>query len=166
MTKNQNIENAYYTGLMSACGYRKKDLQKPLIGVINSWNDVNPGHKPFKELVNYVKEGIWSSGGAPAEFTVPAPCDGEAQMLGMNYILPSRDLIAASIESMVKAQGFDGLVPDEVGYSVNPKNVADVADKIGLALRNRKQLLLNVQNVDFEQFGWSKRSRQWLETIR
>ena len=110
MTKNQNIENAYYTGLMSACGYRKKDLQKPLIGIINSWNDVNPGHKPFKELVNYVKEGIWSSGGAPAEFTVPAPCDGEAQMLGMNYILPSRDLISASIESMVRAQGFDGLV--------------------------------------------------------
>lgn len=63
-------------------------------------------------------------------------------------------------------QGFDGLVPDEVGYSVNPKNVADVADKIGLALRNRKQLLSNVQNVDFEQFGWSERSRQWLETIR
>lgn len=63
-------------------------------------------------------------------------------------------------------QGFDGLVPDEVGYSVNPKNVADVADKIGLALRNRKQLLSNVQNVDFEQFGWNKKVRQWLETIR
>lgn len=63
-------------------------------------------------------------------------------------------------------QGFDGLVPDEVGYSVNPKNVADVADKIGLALRNRKQLLSNVQNVDFEQFGWNKKVQQWLETIR
>lgn len=63
-------------------------------------------------------------------------------------------------------QGFDGLMTAEVGYSVNPVNVSDIAGKIGLALRNRKQLLLNVQDVDFEQFGWSKRAQQWLETIR
>lgn len=63
-------------------------------------------------------------------------------------------------------QGFDGLMTAEVGYSVNPVNVSDIAGKIGLALRNRKQLLLNVQNVDFEQFGWNKKVQQWLETIR
>ncbi len=106
---DQNAE-AYYVGLMSSVGYRKKDLEKPIIGVVNSWNDVNPGHKPLKELVNYVKEGIWTAGGTPAEFNVPAPCDGMAQGAGMHYILPQRDLIAASAEAMVEAHGFDGLV--------------------------------------------------------
>lgn len=67
---------------------------------------MNPGHKPFKELVNYVKEGVWAAGGTPAEFTVPAPCDGMAQLIGMQYILPQRDLIAASAEAMIKAHGF------------------------------------------------------------
>ena len=104
------ITDAYYVGLMGATGYRDKDLKKPVIGIVNSWNDVNPGHKPFKELVNYVKEGVWAAGGTPAEFTVPAPCDGMAQLIGMQYILPQRDLIAASAEAMIKAHGFDGVV--------------------------------------------------------
>lgn len=104
------MTDAYYVGLMSATGLRDKDLNNPIIGVVNSWNDVNPGHKPFKELVQYVKEGIWAGGGTPAEFGVPAPCDGIAQMIGMQYVLLQRDLIAASIESMVKAHGFDGIV--------------------------------------------------------
>ena len=101
---------AYYVGLMNSVGYRKKDLGKPVIGIVNSWNDVNPGHKPFRELAQVVKEGVWAAGGTPAEFTVPAPCDGIAQGEGMHSILPSRDLIAGSIEAMVRAHGFDGLV--------------------------------------------------------
>lgn len=104
------IEDAYYNGLMGAVGYREQDRKKPLIGVVNSWNDVNPGHRPFKELVQFVKDGIWAAGGAPAEFTVPAPCDGMAQLIGMQYILPQRDLIAASVEAMARAHAFDGLV--------------------------------------------------------
>lgn len=59
---------AYYIGLMHACGYRDKDLRKPSIGIVNSFTDVNPGHKPFRELANCVKEGVWCAGGAPAEF--------------------------------------------------------------------------------------------------
>ncbi|MCR5371094.1 MAG: dihydroxy-acid dehydratase [Clostridium sp.] len=102
--------NAYYAGLMGAVGYRRKDLKKKVIGIVNSWNDVNPGHKPFRELVQYVKEGVWAAGGTPAEFSVPAPCDGMAQLIGMQYILPQRDLIAASAEAMAKAHDFDGLV--------------------------------------------------------
>ncbi|MDR1579369.1 MAG: dihydroxy-acid dehydratase [Synergistaceae bacterium] len=105
-----DITEAYYIGLMSSVSYRRKDISKPVIGVVNSWNDVNPGHKPLKELAGYVKEGIWAAGGAPAAFCVPAPCDGMAQGYGMHYILPQRDLIAASIESMVEAHSFDGLV--------------------------------------------------------
>ncbi|MCR4431155.1 MAG: dihydroxy-acid dehydratase [Tepidanaerobacteraceae bacterium] len=107
---NEDKTEAYYIGLMNSVGYRKKDLAKPIIGVVNSWNDVNPGHKPLAELATYVKEGIWAAGGTPAEFIVPAPCDGMAQGSGMHYILPQRDLIAASIEAMVEAHGFDGLV--------------------------------------------------------
>ena len=77
---------------------------------VNSWNDVNPGHKPLKELAQYVKEGVWAAGGTPAEFCVPAPCDGMAQLRGMQYILPSRDLIAGAVEAMWGAHHFDGLV--------------------------------------------------------
>ena len=105
-----DITEAYYTGLMSSVGYRTKDIETQVIGIVNSWTDVNPGHKPLRELAQYVKEGVWKAGGTPVEFNVPAPCDGMAQGMGMHYILPQRDLIAASIESMVQAHGFDGLV--------------------------------------------------------
>jgi len=104
------ITEAYFRGLMHSVGYRRKDLDKPQIAVVNSWTDVNPGHQPLKELSLRVKEGIWAAGGSPGEFNVPAPCDGMAQGPGMHYILPQRDLIAASIEAMVRAHGFDGMV--------------------------------------------------------
>lgn len=103
-------QEAYYVGLMNACGYRTEDLKKPVIGIANSYTDVNPGHRAFGELVKFVKEGIWAAGGVPAEFSVPAPCDGMAQGEGMHYILPERDLIAGSIEGMASAHGFDGMV--------------------------------------------------------
>jgi dihydroxy-acid dehydratase len=107
---SEDITEAYFIGLMSASGYRKKDLQKPIIGVVNSYNEANPGHKPFREIAKYVKEGIWTAGGTPVEFGVPGPCDGMAQGVGMHHILPSRDLIAGSTETMVSAHGFDGLI--------------------------------------------------------
>ena len=106
----KNPQEAYYVGLMNSCGYRTEDLGKPVIGIANSYTDVNPGHRAFKQLVEFVKEGIWAAGGVPAEFNVPAPCDGMAQGDGMHTILPSRDLIASSIEAMARAHGFDGMV--------------------------------------------------------
>ena len=106
----EDITEAYYRGLMHSVGYRRKDLDKPQIVVVNSWTNVNPGHQPLRELGNYVREGIWAAGGSPAEFNVPAPCDGMAQGPGMHYILPQRDLISASIEAMVQAHGFEGMV--------------------------------------------------------
>ena len=105
-----NPQEAYYVGLMNSCGYSVKDLRKPVIGIVNSYTDVNPGHRPFKELVQYVKEGVWIGGGVPAEFNVPAPCDGMSHGEGMHSILPQRELIAGSIEAMVNANSFDGLV--------------------------------------------------------
>jgi dihydroxy-acid dehydratase len=108
--REKEITEIYYRGLMHSVGYRGKDLDKPQIAVVNSWTDVNPGHQPLKELSGWVKEGVWAAGGCPGEFGVPAPCDGMAQGSGMHYVLPQRDLIAASIEAMVKAHGFQGLV--------------------------------------------------------
>jgi dihydroxy-acid dehydratase len=108
--KPEDITEAYYRGLMHSCGYRRTDIDKPQIAVVNSWTDVNPGHQPLKELSQRVKEGTWAAGGSPGEFNVPAPCDGMAQGPGMHYILPQRDLIAASIEAMVRAHGFEGMV--------------------------------------------------------
>ena len=105
-----NPQEAYYVGLMNACGYRTEDLRKPIIGVVNSATDVNPAHRAFGDLVKYFKEGIWAAGGTPAEFNVPAPCDGMAHGVGMHSVLPQRELIAGSIEAMVNAHSFDGLV--------------------------------------------------------
>ena len=113
MSKRGNKDvatEAYYSGLMSATGLRRKDIDKPIIAIVNSWTDANPGHKPLREVASNVRDGIWAAGGTPVEFNVPAPCDGMAQGEGMHYVLPQRDLIAASVESMVKAHGFDGLV--------------------------------------------------------
>lgn len=107
----EEMTEAYYRGLMHAVGYRARDLAKPQIAVVNSWTEVNPGHQPLRELAVKVKEGIWAAGGSPGEFNVPAPCDGMANSgPGGHYLLPQRDLIAGSIEAMVRAHGFDGLV--------------------------------------------------------
>ncbi|MHB0869862.1 MAG: dihydroxy-acid dehydratase [Chloroflexota bacterium] len=107
----EEMTEAYYRGLMHAVGYRAKDLAKPQIAVVNSWTEVNPGHQPLRELAVKVKEGIWAAGGSPGEFNVPAPCDGMANSgPGGHYLLPQRDLIAGSIEAMVRAHGFQGLV--------------------------------------------------------
>ncbi len=109
--RREDITEAYYRGLMHGCGYRAVDLDKPQIAVVNSYTDVNPGHLPLRDLATRVKEGIWAAGGSPGEFNVPAPCDGMANSgPGGHYLLPQRDLIAGSIEAMVRAHSFQGLV--------------------------------------------------------
>ena len=57
----EDITEAYYRGLMHSCGYRRTDIDKPQIAVVNSWTDINPGHEPLKELAGRVKEGIWAA---------------------------------------------------------------------------------------------------------
>lgn len=104
------LSGAYPRSIYKAMGYEEKDFKKPLIGVVNSWTEANPGHAHLRQLSEYVKRGIWSNGGMPVEFNTIAPCDGIAQGKGMHYILPSRDIICASIELMVEANQFDGLV--------------------------------------------------------
>ncbi|HSQ17066.1 MAG TPA: dihydroxy-acid dehydratase, partial [Anaerolineales bacterium] len=104
------LHGAYPRALYRAMGYQDRDFGKPLIGIVNSWSEVNPGHFHLRQLAEWVKQGVREAGGTPAEFNTVAPCDGIAQGRGMHYILPLRDVIAASIELMVGANRFDGLV--------------------------------------------------------
>jgi dihydroxy-acid dehydratase len=92
-------------------GYSDYDLERPLIGIANSWNRVVSGHYNLQQVSEYVKQGIFQAGGTPVEFGVIGACDGIAQgHEGMHYILPTRDLIANSIEMMVQAHRLDAIV--------------------------------------------------------
>jgi dihydroxy-acid dehydratase len=106
----EGLHGAYPRALYRAMGYQEEDFGKPLIGIVNSWSEVNPGHFHLRRLAEWVKQGVREAGGTPAEFNTVAPCDGIAQGRGMHYVLPLRDIIAASIELMAGANRFDGLV--------------------------------------------------------
>ncbi|MBC7330858.1 MAG: dihydroxy-acid dehydratase [Synergistetes bacterium] len=99
-------------GHLLSNGFSREDLNKPIIGIVNSWSEIVPGHYPLRELASKVKEGVYKAGGLPLEFNTIAICDGIAQgHKGMNYSLPSRELIADSIEAVVMGHDiFDGLV--------------------------------------------------------
>ena len=97
--------------LFKSMGYSDNDLDRPLIGIANSWNRLVSGHYNLKQVAEYVSQGILQGGGTPAEFGVIGACDGIASgHEGMHYILPSRELIADSIEIMVQAHRLDGIV--------------------------------------------------------
>ena len=97
--------------LFYALGYTKEELEKPLIGVVCSYNEIVPGHMNLDKISEAVKAGIRSAGGTPVEFPAIAVCDGIAMgHVGMKYSLITRDLIADSTEAMAMAHQFDGLV--------------------------------------------------------
>ena len=94
-------------------GFSEEDMQKPVIGIANSWNEVALGHIHLNKMAEAVKAGIRKAGGTPMEFNTIAVCDGVSEgSFGMRYPLPSRDLVADSIETMVcgHADLFDGMV--------------------------------------------------------
>jgi len=98
-------------GFYKSMGYSDYDIDRPMIGVANSWNRIVPGHYNLNQVSEYVKQGIFQAGGTPVEFGVLACCDGIAQgNAGSHYILPSRDLIANVVETMVQAHQLDGIV--------------------------------------------------------
>ncbi len=109
MTKG--IERAPHRSLFKAMGYTDEELSRPLIGVVNSANEIIPGHIHLDIITGDVKAGIRLAGGTPVEFPVIGVCDGIAMgHTGMKYSLASRELIADSIEIMATAHPFDGLV--------------------------------------------------------
>jgi dihydroxy-acid dehydratase len=107
--KRRELVGAYARGLYHACGVDDVE-DKPLVGIANSWNDLVPGHVHLNQVAEAVKEGVWAAGGIPLAFNTIALCDGICQGQGMHAVLPSRDVIAASVELMARAYGFDALV--------------------------------------------------------
>ncbi len=104
-------DNAPHRSLYNALGLTAEELQKPLIGVVCSYNEIVPGHMNLDKIADAVKLGVALAGGTPIMFPAIAVCDGIAMgHEGMKYSLVTRDLIADSTEAMVRAHGFDGLV--------------------------------------------------------
>ncbi len=107
----RGIEKAPHRSLFKAMGYTQDELERPLIGIANSANEIIPGHIHLDKIAEAVKAGIRSSGGTPIEFSTIGVCDGIAMNHpGMRYSLASRELIADSVEIMAMAHPFDGLV--------------------------------------------------------
>lgn len=107
----KGLERAPHRSLFYAMGHHPEELHKPLIAIINSANEVVPGHIHLDNIAKAVKAGVYAAGGLPLEFPVIGVCDGIAMgHEGMKYSLASRELIADSIEAMVLAHGFDALV--------------------------------------------------------
>ena len=104
-------ERAPHRSLLKATGITDAEMKKPFIAVVNSWNEIIPGHIHLNRLAEAVKAGIRNSGGVPFEFHTIGICDGIAMgHEGMKYSLPSREVIEYAIELMVKAHQFDGMV--------------------------------------------------------
>ena len=104
-------ERAAHRSLFAALGLTRKEIERPLIGVVNAANEIVPGHIHLNKIAEAVKAGVRSAGGTPIEFPAIAVCDGIAMNHeGMRYSLPSREIIADSIELMAMAHPFDGLV--------------------------------------------------------
>ena len=107
----EGVERLAHRALLKALGVTDEEMGKPFIGVANAYNTIIPGHTMLDKVTQAVKEGIYAGGGVPFEFGVIGICDGIAMGHdGMKFALPSRELIADSIESMVEAHKFDGLV--------------------------------------------------------
>jgi len=105
------IERSAHRALLYSMGLDRDDFKKPMIAIVNSFTDMVPGHIHLRELAEFVREGIAEAGGLAREFHTIALCDGICQgHIGMSYPLPSREVIADSIEMMVEAHRFDAMV--------------------------------------------------------
>ncbi|KUH56608.1 dihydroxy-acid dehydratase [Megasphaera sp. DJF_B143] len=110
IVKKGSTRTAHRT-LFHAMGYSNEDLSKPLIGVVNAFNEIIPGHIHLREIAQAVKLGVAAAGGTPIEFPAIGVCDGIAMGHdGMKFSLSSRELICDSIEAVATAHAFDGLV--------------------------------------------------------
>ncbi|TYO94452.1 dihydroxy-acid dehydratase [Desulfallas thermosapovorans] len=107
----KGLSKAPHRSLFKALGMTEQELERPIIGVVNSYNEIVPGHMHLREITEAVKAGVRMNGGTPVEFPSIAVCDGIAMNHeGMKYSLASREIIADSIEVMSMAHPFDGLV--------------------------------------------------------
>ena len=104
-------QQAPHRSLFNALGMTKEEMERPLVGIVSSYNEIVPGHMNLDKIVNAVKQGVAMAGGTPVVFPAIAVCDGIAMgHIGMKYSLVTRDLIADSTEAMALAHQFDALV--------------------------------------------------------
>ena len=107
----KGVQQAPHRSLFHALGMTKEELERPLVGIVSSYNEIVPGHINLDKIVNAVKQGVAMAGGTPVVFPAIAVCDGIAMgHIGMKYSLVTRDLIADSTEAMALAHQFDALV--------------------------------------------------------
>lgn len=107
----KGMQQAPHRSLFNALGFTKEEMDKPLVGIVSSYNEIVPGHMNLDKIVNAVKLGVAEAGGVPVVFPAIAVCDGIAMgHIGMKYSLVTRDLIADSTECMALAHQFDALV--------------------------------------------------------
>ncbi len=107
----KGVQQAPHRSLFHALGFTKEEMDRPLVGIVNSYNEIVPGHMNLDKITEAVKMGVAMAGGVPREFPAIAVCDGIAMgHEGMKYSLVTRDLIADSTECMAKAHQFDALV--------------------------------------------------------
>ena len=110
-TVTKGMQQAPHRSLFNALGYTEEELEKPLVGIVCSYNEIVPGHMNLDKIANAVKMGVAMAGGTPVMFPAIAVCDGLAMgHIGMKYSLVTRDLIADSTEAMAMAHQFDALV--------------------------------------------------------
>ena len=110
-TVTKGMQQAPHRSLFNALGYTEEELEKPLVGIVCSYNEIVPGHMNLDKIANAVKMGVAMAGGTPVMFPAIAVCDGIAMgHIGMKYSLVTRDLIADSTEAMAMAHQFDALV--------------------------------------------------------
>lgn len=105
-----HLQSTYARALLKGIGLTQEELSKPLIAIVNSYNEIVPGHRHLDRIARHVKDGVLAAGGCPIELNTIAVCDGIAQGEGMHYVLPSREVIAASVELTLQAHGFDAAV--------------------------------------------------------
>ena len=107
----KGLKRAQHRALFYSMGYTKQELEKPIVGVVNTFNQIVPGHIHLNSVVEGVVKGVYSGGGTPIIFPAVGICDGIAMgHEGMKYVLASRELIADSVEVMAMAHPFDALV--------------------------------------------------------
>jgi dihydroxy-acid dehydratase len=107
----QGDKGALKRALYKSMGFTDEALSKPLIAIVNTYTNATPGHYNIDKMCAQVEKGIESAGGTAFTFGSIAPCDGIAEgHEGMRYILPARDLITSSVECMIRAHHFDGMV--------------------------------------------------------
>lgn len=163
----KGLERLPHRALLYATGIPRTEMNKPFIGVATSFTDIIPGHIGMRDLERFIEKGVHTGGGYPFFFGIPGICDGIAMgHKGMHYSLPSRELIADMIETVVEAHQFDGLVLLTNCDKITPGmlmaaarvNVPSIVVTAGPMLAGRmKGRRLSLVNDTFEAIGKYKR---------